>query len=277
MKNLYLATKAGDCLGLSRILSNRISVNELRELLSKDIREPLLVVLDIFHEYKEFDEIAKDRGKEIILYRMRISFYLKLFSILVRNPFEELLGDKYVIGVYIPFGIKIPLQHDYRVVELNIDNDHLIFLLSNILPRRLACFFIKLRRLLKFSLVGLTGFFVNLFVLYLATYLLGFFLTKNIAIPLASIISFETSLTWNFILHEHWTFKDLGLPKTKISILVRWAKFHVGSIGSFLAQVTSVTILSAFLGLPLYLSLFVGVTTGLLLNYFLSKTIAWRK
>lgn len=277
MKKIYLATKSGDILELGKMINHRVSIDELKKILSSNTGYDLFVSLDIFYDYQTLT-IGKDLvGNEIVIYKAKLAPYMRFASILIENPFEDIINDKHVMGVYIPRNTRFSHNKNYRVIELDINVDYLLFLIANKLPRIIAYLLIKFWRLAKFSIVGFTGFIVNLTVLYLATYTLTFLFTKKIAIPIASIISFETSLTWNYILHEYWTFRDLDLEKNRKSLFIRWMKFHVGSIGSFITQVSFITLLSAYFGYPLYLSLFIGVVTGLLLNYLLSKTITWRK
>ena len=149
--------------------------------------------------------------------------------------------------------------------------------LYNYLSRIYALLLNEFKRMFRFGLVGLTGFFVNLATIYLSRSILMNYLMKEIATAISSYIGFEVSLTWNFILHEKWTFRDLDLSRSVRSRILRWLKFHIGSLGSMATQVSVVTIMSGFMDYPIYLSLFIGVSLGMLLNYSFSRLYAWRK
>ena len=280
-REVYVKSRLGKCMGLS---SDDTSVNELlKELERSRCRdEDLLIfpdfILNILPECRRdiIEQVCSMKKPTLI--KMKIPPLLRPLTLFFNNSLGQVFGDKRVIGYYIP-STTIPEKDrlDYVVLEVPFNPRLFTYYLINSLPKPLACIALKLERITKFSLVGFTGFFFFLLTLYIATYVLTGVFDKKIAIPLASFISFETSLTWNFILHEHWTFKDLKIPRDRLSRVTRWVKFHLSSIGSLATQVTFVTLLSAYMGLPLYLSLLIGVLAGLLVNYTISRSFAWRE
>jgi len=208
-----------------------------------------------------------------VVVKMRVPAPLAVLSPLLNNPLEELVNNKHAVGYYTAGRDSGGVE---TYVEVPFNSTLFLYLLLNTMPKPLACFALRVLRFVKFSLVGLTGFFVNLAVLYAANYVLSLILAGVLVKTLASMISFEVSLTWNFTLHELWTFRDLKLSRSPLSVLSRWLRFHIGSLGSFAAQVVSVTLLSGYAGLPLYASLLIGVTAGVVVNYVLSRITTWR-
>src|SRR3989304_7453068 len=82
---------------------------------------------------------------------------------------------------------------------------------------------------------------------------------------IASIISIELSIIFNFVFHENWTFKSRSHSG---SIIVRFLKFNLTSIASPIIQLTSILIFARILNLNEQAGLAVGVVVGLFFNYF---------
>jgi dolichol-phosphate mannosyltransferase len=276
LRIVYLRTRVGKELGLEE---DHVGLDSLKHLFDHS-EESLLLLLDILSD--RLDSIRKnikEHERRLIVFKIDSNGYMRLLKPLIHNPYRRVFGDKSIIGLYIPQGYNggFPPDQINHVERIKPDHRTLYLLIINRLPLKIIHLLLLFERFIKFSLVGFTGYFVNLLTLYLAAHILIPLIGREYAIPLSSIISFESSITWNFILHEHWTFKDLGLPRSRLKMLLRWLKYHVASLGSLLAQFTFVTILSGFMNYPLYLSLTLGVLAGLALNYTISKTFAWRK
>lgn len=75
-------------------------------------------------------------------------------------------------------------------------------------------------RFLKFSLVGLSGVFVNLGLLWFLTEVVGIYYVVS------NIIAVEVSIISNFILNDLWTWRDRRDPGL-LNFLKRLAAFNI--------------------------------------------------
>ena len=122
-------------------------------------------------------------------------------------------------------------------------------------------------RPLKFTLVGASGTLVNLAVLWV----LGERL--HLPNPAPFIAAFETSLTWNYILHDAWTFHGIRPPGPR-NALRYWAKYHAASLAGFTAY-TLVGALLRSMGLSYIAAGLAGIIAGFTANFTLSQHKVW--
>lgn len=90
----------------------------------------------------------------------------------------------------------------------------------------------------------------------------------------ASVISIELSILFNFIAHENWTFRDRS---HKEAMIVRLFMFNVTSIASPLIQLFFILLFGHYLGLNEQIGLAIGVIVGLFVNYAINVLWIWRK
>lgn len=91
---------------------------------------------------------------------------------------------------------------------------------------------------------------------------------------IASIISIELSIIFNFFLHDNWTFKNRahnGSP------FIRFIKFNGTSIASPIIQLTTILVFAKIFGLHEQIGLAVGVIIGLFVNYFVNLLWVWKE
>ncbi|WP_440059817.1 GtrA family protein [Thermogladius sp. 4427co] len=156
-----------------------------------------------------------------------------------------------------------------EVFEIGLGYGSLYNLLVSRLPKPIRILVSEPVRIIKFGLVGLTGFIVNLLVS-------GLFYYLGILNPYYSTLAgFEASTVWNFALHEHWTFRDLS-SRSVSPAFYRLLKFHVASVGSLVTQIACVHLGNVVLGFNYTLSLAAGIILGFLVNYVVSRFYAWR-
>jgi len=241
------------------------------------IEEDVIILPDfICDQAEKYVETIREQAVEsngVLIIDLKNRFFKKIANIILRKSMIEVNGRR-VFGLYIPCSNNVLDKPGSASIDLDLDRLMILPLL--LLPPRIRCTAIKLTRFIKFTMVGFTGLIINLATIYPAKYVLSQFFSDEASAALSSIISFETSLTWNFILHEYWTFKDRSLPKGLKNLVYRWVKFHAGSIGSFISQVLSVTFLNGLFKYPLYLALIIGVILGLIVNYVWSSRFTWR-
>ena len=89
----------------------------------------------------------------------------------------------------------------------------------------------------------------------------------------ASVISIELSIIFNFIFHDNWTFKSRSHTG---SVLVRFLKFNLTSAASPLIQLVSILLFARLLHLHEQIGLAVGVFVGLFFNYFANVLWVWK-
>ncbi|MBI2599101.1 glycosyltransferase [Candidatus Curtissbacteria bacterium] len=89
----------------------------------------------------------------------------------------------------------------------------------------------------------------------------------------ASVISIELSIIFNFFAHENWTFKDRS---HKGLAVLRLLKFNFSSIASPIIQLTSILIFAHALNLSEQIGLAVGVILGLFVNYSINMLWIWK-
>jgi dolichol-phosphate mannosyltransferase len=130
----------------------------------------------------------------------------------------------------------------------------------------------KLERLLKlelirFCIVGGTGFVINLVVLTL--------LHKVIGIPIfiAQVVGAETALFNNFMLHNNWTYKHKKVEKSIGSMLIQ---FHATTWPAILGSAVMVSLAVHFLHFSNLLALIASSAVVFAWNYTWSKFIIWR-
>ena len=127
--------------------------------------------------------------------------------------------------------------------------------------------FRNLEDFMKYSLVGVSGVFVNL-GLYL-------FLTRfyEISELIAPLIAIESALISNFILNNFWTF---GKRITQSRIRVKFVKFHL--VSGFSALINYSAFLTLFLVFGLYdiLANLIGIGLAAIVNYLINSNWTWK-
>jgi dolichol-phosphate mannosyltransferase len=122
-------------------------------------------------------------------------------------------------------------------------------------------------RPVKFATVGATGTAVNLAILWLLGDRMG------LPSPLPFLAAFEISLTWNYALHDMWTFRGVRPPGAR-SAIVYWLKYHAASLAGFATYTLTGWALHS-LGLTYTLSGLAGILAGFTSNFLLSQHRVW--
>ncbi|HID09561.1 TPA: glycosyltransferase family 2 protein, partial [Candidatus Micrarchaeota archaeon] len=102
----------------------------------------------------------------------------------------------------------------------------------------------------RFAAVGSLGTVVNLGAMYLAYKVLG------LPYVVGSVVGIEASITFNFTLHEGWTFRERRW-RLSSGILRRLAGFHGSSAASILTTFTSAVMFKEVLGVEPLIGQFV--------------------
>lgn len=130
----------------------------------------------------------------------------------------------------------------------------------------------KLRRLLKvdfvrFCIVGGLGFLINLVILTTLHKALDF------PVFLAQVIGAEIALLHNFLLHEHWTYKDRNHQRSLSGLIVR---FHATSWPAIFGSAAMVTFAQTTLHFNSVAALIISSAIVLGWNFVWSKYVVWR-
>lgn len=113
------------------------------------------------------------------------------------------------------------------------------------------------RRLAKFGLVGLSGVGVNLGLLWLLAVQAGLH-------ELAAVtVAVETSIVWNFLLNDSWTFHDRRTGHR----LLRLLKFNLVSLGAMSVNVATFFVMRQAFGVPLLASEAIAIAVAFGVNY----------
>lgn len=284
----------------TRTYARRTQPDKIQPSLDKDILDEIINNKDI-DAYIFIPDVMKSHSEEIIklakIHRDKdlvivlgnpSSPLMRLLTRFASNPLGEIIGNKLslVIIIYRKLLDKTDSLRDFqdlldsatRIVKIVYDiplYDYVLTVYSR-LPRPLLLALLEPVRTIKFALVGLSGVVINILTVQNIHESLTLITDPKLRTLLASMTGFEASLTWNFVLHELWTFKDLSLQRNLIGRIIRWLKYHVASIGSFVAQTSSVTLLSGLLGVPLYFSVVLGVGLGFMINYLIGRMYTWK-
>ncbi len=118
--------------------------------------------------------------------------------------------------------------------------------------------FPNINTLIKFSLTGLTGVFVNLLSFYL---LLELHVNQYVASPVA----IQISIIWNFMINNFWTFSHINL---KGNIITRGLRFNfVSFVALILSFSTFILISSVFTTWSLLMCQAIAIVPAFLFNY----------
>ena len=117
-------------------------------------------------------------------------------------------------------------------------------------------------RLIRFSLVGITGFLVDAAVLYAAIYLL------DIPALASRLIAFSCAATTTWFGNRVYTFRD----RPRSGRIMQWRRFLVAAVISAIPNLLVFQVVLSLLGesaLHYLLALITGISAGMLSNYCL--------
>ncbi len=118
----------------------------------------------------------------------------------------------------------------------------------------------------KFSLVGLSGIFVNQGTLSLVHQLM------NIDVKYAGIIAIELSILSNFLLNNFWTWKK---GKSR-GFLLRFLKYHLVTLIS--GGINYIILLSLVsIGLNYLIANLIGIGIGMIINFIINHKWTFNK
>lgn len=128
-------------------------------------------------------------------------------------------------------------------------------------------------RFVRFSLVGASGVFVDMAVLYLLSdpTTLAWGLTRS------KIFAAEAAILNNFFWNDRWTFRDLSQTQRGWRKGVkRFVKFNLICLAGLILNVVLLNVLFNFLGLNRYVANLMAIASVTLWNFWINLKLNWR-
>jgi len=118
----------------------------------------------------------------------------------------------------------------------------------------------------RFGLVGLSGVVVNTVVLYLLVARYGW---GHLA---AAAMATEVAILSNYLLNNHWTFRDRlsSLPWPQ-----RVVRYNLIALGGLVISLAVLTVLTTTLGMHYLLANLVGICVATAWNYVANARLTW--
>ncbi|MDD2472586.1 MULTISPECIES: glycosyltransferase family 2 protein [unclassified Methanoculleus] len=124
-------------------------------------------------------------------------------------------------------------------------------------------------RILRFGLVGLSGIFVNMGLLYVLTGVAGLYYLISAAIAI------ELSIVNNFIWDDLWTFGAAGDLRLERKIQ-RFGSFQAVSMGGLVINMSVLYLLADFFGIYYLIANLVGIFLAFAWNYGVNRHYTWK-
>ncbi|MBD1810289.1 glycosyltransferase [Microcoleus vaginatus DQ-U2] len=126
-------------------------------------------------------------------------------------------------------------------------------------------------KFLRFGIVGFSGVFVNMGVLYVLFDILGLGLTRSL------IVAGELAIISNFLWNDLWTFGDISKrqPGSR-QRLKRLLKFNTICLMGLILNVLLVNLLFNVLGMNKYFANLIAIATVTLWNFWINMKLSWR-
>ncbi|MGL5061469.1 MAG: glycosyltransferase [Microcoleus sp.] len=126
-------------------------------------------------------------------------------------------------------------------------------------------------KFLRFGVVGFSGVFVNMAVLYVMRDVLNLELTRSL------IVAAEMAIISNFLWNDLWTFGDISQkqPGTK-QRFKRLLKFNTICLMGLILNVLLVNLMFNVFGMNEYLANLIAIATVTLWNFWINLKLSWR-
>ncbi|MBE9034101.1 glycosyltransferase [aff. Roholtiella sp. LEGE 12411] len=128
-------------------------------------------------------------------------------------------------------------------------------------------------RFLRFGLVGLSGVFVDMTVLYLLSD------PTTLAWPLtrSKIIAGEIAICNNFLWNDAWTFADVSINQQEWRHrLKRFFKFNIVCLAGLVLNVLVLNLIFNFLIPNRYIANFIAIAVATIWNFWVNLKLSWR-
>jgi dolichol-phosphate mannosyltransferase len=129
------------------------------------------------------------------------------------------------------------------------------------------------QRFLRFGLVGLSGVFVDMLILYLLSD------PTTLALPLtrSKIMAGEIAIFNNFLWNDAWTFADVSMQQQGWKPrLKRFLKFNVVCLAGLVLNVLILNLVFNFLIPNRYIANFIAIAIATIWNFWVNLKLSWR-
>ncbi|OKH31303.1 sulfonate ABC transporter permease [Calothrix sp. HK-06] len=128
-------------------------------------------------------------------------------------------------------------------------------------------------KFIRFALVGLTGVFVDMAILYL----LSDSTTLNLPLTRSKIIAGEAAIINNFLLNDAWTFADVSIKQNQWQQrLKRLLKFNIICLAGLVLNVITLNLVYNFILKNRYVSNFIAILSATAWNFWVNYKLSWR-
>ena len=126
-------------------------------------------------------------------------------------------------------------------------------------------------KFLRFGIVGFSGVFVNMGVLYVLRDILNWELTRSL------IVAAELAIISNFLWNDLWTFGDISKRQPgNRQRLKRLLKFNTICLMGLILNVLLVNLLFNVFGMNEYLANLIAIAAVTLWNFWINMKLSWR-
>ena len=126
-------------------------------------------------------------------------------------------------------------------------------------------------KFLRFGIVGFSGVFVNMGVLYLLRNILHLELTRSL------IVAAEMAIISNFLWNDLWTFGDISKRQPgNRQRLKRLLKFNTICLMGLILNVLLVNLMFNIFGMNEYLANLIAIAAVTLWNFWINMKLSWR-
>ncbi len=125
------------------------------------------------------------------------------------------------------------------------------------------------KKIVSFGLVGLSGIFVNMGLLYVLTEYVGLYYLVSAAIAI------EVSIISNFIWNDLWTFRSSRTLKRARKIH-RFASFQAVSLGGLVINMIVLYALTDIAGIYYLVANLIGIFAAFAWNYLINRHYTWK-
>ncbi len=126
-------------------------------------------------------------------------------------------------------------------------------------------------KFLRFGIVGFSGVFVNMGVLYVLRHSFNLELTRSL------IVAAELAIISNFFWNDLWTFGDISKRQPgKRQRFKRLLKFNVICLMGLIMNVLLVNLLFNYFGMNEYLANLIAIAAVTMWNFWINTKLSWR-
>lgn len=146
----------------------------------------------------------------------------------------------------------------------NLASQRLLELVHQFVSRR------EIFRFIKYALVGSSGLFIGMGLLWVFVEYLGMLYI------IASLLSGEIGITFNFFWYEVWTFRDVKRSLAFSQLAVRWLKHNLVRATGIGLSLGILTLLVEVFKMHYFIANLIGTFVAIVFNYILSIGWIWR-